>query len=190
VNASAADLAAREINRLHEEVVRQTDDSRKCLHAALVAAWEAGQLLLTEQKRVRRTMGAAWGLWLDQKFRGSRRTAQNYMLLANSTPDVSAFKGMSLRQVYLRLGIATEPKERLNSPRVELLPAHIRLAQRLLVALKKRNKTAPATPEQWTALRQDLRLLYEQLRAIFEKDPVPNALTNLSRPAFSARKEP
>ena len=51
-----------EINRLHKEVVRQTDDSLKCLHAGLTAAWQAGQLLLVEQKRVRRTMGAAWGL--------------------------------------------------------------------------------------------------------------------------------
>jgi hypothetical protein len=155
---------AEEINRLHEEVVRQADDSRKCLHAALLAAWHAGRLLLAEQKRVRDTMGAAWGLWLDQKFRGSRRTAQNYMRLAESAPDVLAFQDLSLRQVYLRLGIATEPKSRANSPRVAELPAHIRLANKLLVALKAYERK-PQAPE---AFRQDLRALYERLRRLFE----------------------
>jgi len=155
---------AEEINRLHEEVVRQADDSRKCLHAALLAAWHAGRLLLAEQKRVRDTMGAAWGHWLDEKFSGSRRTAQNYMRLAESAPDVLAFQDLSLRQVYLRLGIATEPKSRANSPRVAELPAHIRLANKLLVALKAYERK-PQAPE---AFRQDLRALYERLRRLFE----------------------
>ena len=51
---------AEEINHLHQQVVRQTEDSRDCLHAAMVAAWKAGQLLLAEKERIRRTMGAAW----------------------------------------------------------------------------------------------------------------------------------
>jgi hypothetical protein len=153
-----------EINRLHEQVVRQADDSKKCLHSALTAAWQAGRLLLAEQKRVHETMGGAWGHWLDQKFRGSRRTAQNYMRLAESTSDVSAFRGLSLRQVYLRLGIATEPKSRANSARVAELPAHIRLANQLLMALKAWDKK-PKAPE---AFRQDLRALYERLRQLFE----------------------
>ena len=165
-SASPAD----EINRLHEEVVRQTDGSRKCLHAALMAAWQAGQLLLSEQKLVRRTMGAAWGQWLDKKFHGTHRTAQNYMLLAESTTDVSAFQGLSLRQVYLRLGIATEPKSRADSPRVEKLPPHVRLANKLLVALSTGDKASRANPEQSAAFRQDLRALYERLRRIFETD--------------------
>jgi len=190
MSASPADKAAREINRLYEEVSRQTDGSQKCLHAALVAAWEAGHLLLAEQKRVRSTMGGAWGLWLDQKFRGSRRTAQNYMRLAENTPDVSVFQGLSLRQVYLRLGIATESKHRTSSARVAPLPEHIRLASKLLVAIKIRNKSIAETPEQWTALRQDLRMLYEQLRSIFEKGPTPNAPQNLSRILFSDKKRP
>ena len=62
MNPPASGVPAHEINRLHEEVVRQTEGSRQRLHAALVAAWQAGQLLLAEQKRVRRTMGATWGL--------------------------------------------------------------------------------------------------------------------------------
>ena len=99
-------------------------------------------------------------------FHGSRRTAQNYMRLAETASDVSAFQGLSLRQVYLRLGIATEPKSRTNSPRVAELPAHIRLASRLLVALKACEKK-PQAPE---AFRQDLRALYERLRQLFEPE--------------------
>jgi len=157
-----------EINRLHKEVVRQTDDSRKCLHAGLTAAWQAGQLLLVEQKRVRRTMGAAWGFWLDEKFKGTHKTAQNYMRLAESTPVVTALEGLSLRQAYLRLGIATEPKCRTGSLHVEQLPPHVRLANRLLVALSTGDKAARATPEQSAAFRQDLRALYDRLRRLFE----------------------
>ena len=159
-----------EINRLHEEVVRQTASSRKCLHAALVAAWQAGRLLLLEKKKIRRTMGAAWGQWLDEKFHGSLRTAQNYMRLAESTPDVATFKGLSLRQVYLRLGIATEPKSRTDSPQVGKLPPHVRLANKLLVELSTSAQAAQANSEQNVAFRQDLRALYERLRRLFESD--------------------
>lgn len=176
---------ADEINRLHREVLRQTKDSEKCLHAALVAAWKAGRLLLTEQVHVRRTMGAAWGLWLNQNFRGTHRTAQNYMRLADTTPDMSGFAGLSLRQVYFRLGIATEPKCRRDSPRVKPLPDHIRLANRLLVALGACEKKLKAAPEQSDLLRQDLRALYERLRRLFE----PGAV-NLPAAVLFGRKAP
>jgi len=178
MNSPSGASAADEINRLHEEVVRQTDSSKQCLHAALAAAWRAGQLLLVEQKQVRRTMGAAWGQWLNEKFHGSRRTAQNYMRLAESVADVAAFQDLSLRQVYLRLGIATEPKSRTDSPRVEKLPPHIRLANRLLLAL---SLTSRSNPEQSAAFRQDLRALYERLRRLFE----PGAPANISASVLS-----
>ncbi|MEO6876623.1 MAG: hypothetical protein ABI222_17550 [Opitutaceae bacterium] len=165
-----------EINRLHEEVVGQTESSRKCLHAALTAAWQAGQLLLGEQRRVRQTMGAAWGFWLEEKFRGSRRTAQNYMRLAESTPDMAALQGLSLRQAYLRLGIATEPKRRRDSPSVGKFPPHVRLANRLLVVLGTGDKASRANPEQSAAFRQDLRALYERLRRLFD----PRTPTNIA----------
>jgi hypothetical protein len=164
----ASALPAHEINQLHEEVIRQTDASKKCLNTALIAAWKAGQLLLGERKRVRRTMGAAWGFWLDANFRGTHRTAQHYMRLAETVSDVSAFQGLSLRQVYFRLGIATESKSRTESPHLAKLPAHIRLASKLLAALKTRNDSRPGTPEQRVLLRQDLRALYDRLRRIFE----------------------
>ncbi|HEX2851899.1 MAG TPA: hypothetical protein VHO24_01585, partial [Opitutaceae bacterium] len=160
----------REINRLHSEVVRHADDSKKCLHAAMLAAWQAGQLLLEQQKQVRRTMGAAWGQWLDEKFEGSRRTAQNYMRLAESVANPAEFRGMSLRQVYLRLGIATEPKNRAASPPLSPLPSHIRLAGRLLATLKPLEETSGKDIEQNAVLKQDLRALYECLRRVFEPD--------------------
>ena len=168
MNLPAVPSAAHEINRLHEEVVRKTGESRECLHAALVAAWQAGRLLLVEQQRVRRTMGPAWGLWLDEQFEGSRRTALNYMRLAESVADISEFQGLSLRQVYLRLGIATEPKSRAQSPHVEPLPPHIRLANRLLATISASEKARRRNPQKIATFRQDLRALYERLRQLFE----------------------
>ena len=175
---AASASCAQEINRLHEEVLQQTGKSRACLHGALVAAWQAGRLLLDEQKHVRTTMGAAWGLWLDQNFRGTHRTACNYMRLADSVAEVSVLEGLSLRQAYLRLGIATEPKSRTDSPRVAKLPEHIRLANRLLDALghcekAQRKKSGPPVD-----FRSDLRALYERLRRIFEdrrRDELPGS---------------
>ena len=168
--------AAREINRLHEEVVRCTAESRQALHSALAAAWRAGQLLNAEKTRVRKTMGAgAWLIWLRQNFRGTPRTAQNYMRLAQCVADESFLKGMSLRQAYFRLGIATEPKSRAASVHVEPLPPHVRLAARLMRALKDETRDfTQIAPPQLTAFRQDLRGLYEQLRRLFE--PTANHL--------------
>ncbi|HTQ30293.1 MAG TPA: hypothetical protein VMI53_03710 [Opitutaceae bacterium] len=174
------------INRLHEEVVRQTTDSEKCLHAALVAAWQAGQLLLAEKERVRRTMGAAWGQWIKEKFHGSKSTAHNYMRLAENTADVSDFAGLSLRQVYLRLGIATEPKCRRDSPGVAPLPEHIRLANRLLEALSRCEIKVKSRPEQSVLLRQDLQALYVRLRRLFE----PGAAAGLPGRAPSDNNRP
>jgi hypothetical protein len=157
---------AAEINRLHGEVQRLTTESRQALHAALAAAWQAGQLLLAEKARVRGPLGAGgWHLWLEQNFRGSRRTAQNYMRLARSVADLSFLQGLSLRQAYLKLGIATEPKHRTETAAVRLLPPHVRLAQRLLAALPSRRPAGKT--ERDTALRQDLRALYERLRQLY-----------------------
>lgn len=59
------------------------------------------------------------------------------MRLAASVAGVSFLQGLSLRQAYFRLGIATEPKSRAISVHVEPLPAHVRLATRLVRALKE-----------------------------------------------------
>lgn len=156
-----------EINRLHGEAVRLSTASRDSLHAALVAAWRAGQLLAVEKIHVRRAMGAgAWGLWLERYFHGSPRTAQRYMLLAKSASDASFLTGMSLRQVYFRLGIATEPKLPGRAAKLGPLPRHVVFAGRLLGLLKSRPNLLPT--EVRKSYRQDLRPLYDRLRVLFE----------------------
>ena len=156
-----------EINRLHAEAVKSTSASREALHAALVAAWKAGQLLAVEKRNVRRSMGpGAWHLWLERCFAGTPRTAQRYMLLARSVSDVSFLRGMSLRQVYFRLGIATEPKSPGRSVLLRPVPRHAVLAARLLGLLKARRNLLP--PELQKTYEQDLRPLYERLRSLFE----------------------
>lgn len=161
---------ADEINRLHEVAVRCAFDSKRALFAALSAAWQAGQLLTAEKKRVRRTMGAgAWLLWLRQHFEGSARTAQRYMRLHASVADVAFLRGLSLRQAYFRLGIATEPKARRESVSVPGLPEAARLAGRLMCALRSR-RARPSL--------DDLRPLYEHLRRLFEPNQSKPLLTN------------
>ena len=156
-----------EINRLHAEAVRLSTESRDALHAALVAAWKAGQLLAVEKRSVRRSMGpGAWRLWLERYFSGTPRTAQRYMLLAKSVSDVSFLSGMSLRQVYFRLGIATEPKTPGRTVVLRPVPRHAVLAARLLGLLKARPNLLPS--ELQKTYEQDLRPLYERLRSLFE----------------------
>ena len=158
---------AEEINRLHAEAVKLSAESREAVHAGLVAAWKAGQLLTVEKRHVRRTMGTgAWRLWLERYFFGTPRTAQRYMLLAKSVSDVSFLSGMSLRQVYFRLGIATEPKSSGRTVVLRPIPRHAVLAARLLGLLKARPNLL--APELQKAYQQDLRPLYERLRALFE----------------------
>ena len=159
--------AADEINRLHLEVVQLSAESREKLHAGLIAAWKAGQLLAVEKQQVRRTMGpGAWQLWLERHFAGNERTAQRYMLLAKSVSDISFLNGMSLRQAYFRLGIATEPKSVRPTVAAPPLPRHTILATRLLGTLKVRPNQI--SPELQKSYRQDLRPLYERLRLLFE----------------------
>lgn len=172
MNAESTVAPVHEINRLHAEVLRRTEESKNALHAALAAAWHAGQLLVAEKKRVRKTMGGGgWFLWLERYFQGSRRTAQNYMRLAQCVPDIESLAGMSLRQVYLRLRISTEPKSRRDSPRLSPLPPLVRLSNRLLVTLRTSVRSHTGT-EQREACRQDLRTLYDELRSLFEGDAV------------------
>ena len=151
---------AEQINRLHAVAVRMAVDSRTSLRMALSAAWQAGRLLTGEKKRVRKQMGhGAWGAWLEANFNGSVRTAQRYMCLAATISDTAGLRGLSLRQAYFRLGIATEPKARREAVPVPPLPEPIRLASRLIEAL--RSESSPQC-------RDDLRPLFEELRRWFE----------------------
>jgi hypothetical protein len=151
---------------------------------ALSAAWQAGQLLLAEKQQVRHRMGpGAWILWLEANFKGTPRTAQRYMKLAHSVADVAFLQGMSLRQAYARLGIATEPKTSGQRRLRHRLPAHLVHANRLVRALKRR--PGQSGDEQAEAYRRDLRALYEKLRPWFEAAPAGPRPANFSSPAGS-----
>lgn len=167
MNPVAGSSTAAEINRLHHEAQRCATVSRENLQAALAAAWQAGQLLLTEGQTVYRRMGRGdWLFWLERYFQGTPRTAQRYMKLAATVADMTILQGMSLRQTYSRLGIATEPKTPAKCPLAHALPVHVVLSNRLVRALKRHAQGANA--EQEDSYRRDLRLLYEQLRPWFE----------------------
>lgn len=170
--------AASEINRLHADACRFAADSRAALTHALECAWRAGQLLLAEKKRVMRTMGGgAWLLWIERNFEGSERTAHRYMRLAASVSDPAFMQGLSLRQAYLRLGIATEPKSRAETVTVALLPDYIRLARRLLRVLRAESRKRDGARKS-TALRNDLAELYRHLRGLFDPSNNPPALVS------------
>lgn len=178
MNAAPDTATVAEINRLHEEAKRGLFVSRDALHGALVAAWQAGHLLVAEKRQVLHSMGpGAWLLWLKSNFRGTARTAQRYMRLAHCVADVTSLRGMSLRQAYARLGIATEPKTPGKRPLRHMLPAHVVLANKLVRALRRR--PGQTGDEQGEAYRRDLRALYEKLRPWFESVSVPSAAANL-----------
>ncbi len=159
--------SADEINRLHAEAEKLSAESRDTLHVASVSAWKAGQLLVAEKRNVRRAMGpGAWQLWLKRHFAGTPRTAQRYMRLAATVADVSLLRGMSLRQVYFRLGVATEPKSPTRSVILRPVARHATLTVRLLALVPAR--TNSVSPEMQRAYRQDFRPLYERLRSWFE----------------------
>lgn len=183
IQTNSPTSVAAEINRLHAEAGRLCAESSTALHAALVAAWEAGRLLVEEKRRVRERMGpGAWGLWLAQNFQGSERTAQRYMLLAKRVPDVSVLAGIGLRQAYVQLGISTQDKSRGEGIVTPPLPRHVSLANRLLGALAARGNRSAWTPQKRSAYQRDLRALYERLRVLFETPNRAGSSACLSSP--------
>lgn len=184
MNPATDTTAAAEINRLHEEAKRGSLVSREALHGALVAAWRAGHLLVLERRRVFQDIGTgAWLFWVKANFRGTARTAQRYMRLAHTVADEAFLQGMSLRQAYARLGIATEPKTPGMRRLRHTLPAHILLANKLIRALKRR--PGEIDDEQSNAYRRDLRALYEKLRPWFESSSASARVELLGSGPFS-----
>ncbi|AWI09543.1 hypothetical protein CKA38_10065 [Ereboglobus luteus] len=167
--AASATSAAKEINRLHAEAQRLTAESRHSLDGALAAAWRAGRLLNEEKKRVRHSAGhGAWIPWLKHFFTGSMSTAHRYMRLAREAADPALLQGLSLRQAYARLGIATEPKHRAldGKPALPKPPAHVLLAGKLIRFLRQQNRRRTAHVA--VNCIRDLAPLYAQLRPLFE----------------------
>jgi hypothetical protein len=98
------------------------------------------------------------------------------MALAESVSDHAQFEGLSLRQVYFRLGIATEPKKSRRHPLVPL-PDYVRLAARLVCALRRVRRMANTTGVE--AYRRDLRPLFDQLQPLFtEANQPPRCVSN------------
>jgi hypothetical protein len=161
---------AQKINALHDEARRLEKESRKKLHDAVAAAWQAGKLLREAKASITRHGGrGAWTPWVRTVFKGGTRTAQRYMKLARELPEFNpaAPGAMSLRQIYFRLGIATEPKRTSTANRSHghagMLPAHITLANKLVRVLRhSRRDIRP----------HDLAPLYTQLRTLFEPDKI------------------
>jgi len=187
MNAATTLSAAAEINLLHEQAKQNCKLSREALDAALAAAWRAGHLLQAEKARVRRKMGrGAWLHWLEANFRGTPRTAQRYMKLAKSVADLAFVRGLSLRQAYARLGIATEPKRHDGGEFRLRLPAPVVLANKLLRAIKREARQAPQ--ESKPCYGRDLRPLYEQLRTWFEPGPIAANAANFASPQRSTEE--
>jgi hypothetical protein len=154
--------AAARINRLHQEVRRLCAESREKLDDALAAAWHAGKLLAEQRQHLRQTSGRGeWRVWLEASFAGGRSTAYRYMKLAREISGPETLRGLSLRQAYFRLGIATEPKISEHVHPVQMLPEPVVLAQKLLRLLRKKQKLSDGC-------MTDLAVLYRQLRVIFE----------------------
>ena len=167
--AASATSAAKEINRLHAEAQRLAAESRHSLDGSLAAAWRAGCLLNEEKKRVRRSAGhGAWIPWLKHFFAGSMSTAHRYMRLAREAANPALLQGLSLRQAYARLGIATEPKHHTldGKPPLPKPPAHVLLAGKLIRFLRQQNRQHTARAA--TDCFRDLAPLYAQLRPLFE----------------------
>ncbi len=163
--------SATEINRLHAEARQHAVATRRSLQAALTAAWQAGQLLVEEKKRVRRTMGpGSWLLWLEQNFHGTPRTAQRYMRLAQNVADVALLEGMSLRQAYDRLDIPMEAKSPSQTFPLPGLRPYVMLANKLVRALPGQTEIAGLSAARAAVVRQDLAPLYRRLRPLFDQE--------------------
>ena len=97
--------------------------------------------------------------------------------------DIAFLQGMSLRQAYARLGIATEPKTPSKRLLAHRLPVHLVLAGKLVRALRR--SPGKTVEEQVEGYRLDLRALYEKLRPWFESAPIVTPGANFSPPAGS-----
>lgn len=159
IPALAAGIATK-INELHARVNRFEKQSRDTLDEAVAAAWQAGKLLIAAKKSITRHAGhGAWVPWVKSEFHGGVRTAQRYMKLAREVSDQSTIMGLSLRQVYFRLGIATEPKKEASFKSTGKLPAHICLANKLVRVIRSSREKINA---------HDLAALYADLRKLFD----------------------
>ncbi|WP_068769978.1 hypothetical protein OH491_19670 [Termitidicoccus mucosus] len=158
-NQVVASAVAAKINKLHAKVTRLEKESRRKLDRALMAAWQAGRLLIEAKTNIYRQAGrSSWIPWLETCFDGHLRTAQRYMRLARATDKPEEFAGLSLRQAYFRLGLSIQPnRSDSRTPDIKL-PAYITLANKLTKVLRRTRRQIRTS---------DLAALYAQLCSIF-----------------------
>ncbi len=155
-------VAARRINIWHAEVEQHRKACSETVYRGLEAAWNASRLLLIQKRKVSH---GNWRIWLERHFDGTPRTAQRYMALAKT--DIGELKGYSLRQAYMRLGIAVAGSPGECPARCAFLPMHAVLSNRFQRWLRKTGDTAALPEQEKQTLRRDLRPVYEWLDSLF-----------------------
>ena len=158
---------ARRINALHAEAEQHRSRCCDAVYEALRAAWQAGHLLLKQKRKI---VHGNWELWLERNFEGKVRTAQRYMLLAKTVPDVLDLRGLTLRQAYLRLGIAVAEPPHGSTQRYAVLPPHAALANRFQRWMRQKQDVGTLPEQERRTLRHDLRPLYDWLVRLFDED--------------------
>jgi hypothetical protein len=156
----------------YSEIKRLTALGRTDVERALAHAWHAGRCLVAERDRVQQTMGrSAWNEWLRLNFPDTPEIARRYMRLASEHASPATLSGLSLREVYFRLGVSTEPKVR-DETRVRCrLAGHVRSSQRLLLAVHRSRRRWSADEADRQRLCRDLEPLYRELNTLFSKPP-------------------
>lgn len=172
VNRAAELAAIQKINELHALAERQQTVCSDSIYAALRAAWEAGSLLVDQKGRIAR---GNWALWLELNFKGNIRTAQRYMALAKACPEIAVLRGLTLRQAYLRLGIAVAkaPGEKPTTLR-RLLPPHAALANRFQRWMRQRLDVRALPEHERRTLQRDLRPVRDWLNRLFDEGGATN----------------
>jgi hypothetical protein len=158
---------ARQINVLHAEAEQHRSRCSDAVYEALRAAWQAGHLLIKQKKKI---VHGNWELWLERNFEGKVRTAQRYMLLAKAVPDVLQLRGLTLRQAYLRLGIAVAENPHGSAQRYAVLPPHAALANRFQRWMRQKQNVGTLPEQERRTLRLDLRPIYDWLVRLFDED--------------------
>ena len=153
------------INGWHIQVEFHRAAYSEAVYSSLGAAWQAGRLLLVQKRKVARSH---WRLWLERHFNGTACTAQRHMTLAKAVPNATQLRGFSLRQAYLRLGIAVAGLAQVAASWYSFLPMHTVLANRFERWLRQKGDTTTLPDQEKQTLRRDLRPLYEWLVSLFD----------------------
>ena len=163
------DSLADQINAFHAQAEQQRERCCDAVYEGLLAAWEAGNLLIQQKKSVSH---GNWELWLKRHFNGTVRTAQRYMRLAKSVRDIGEMRGFTLRQAYLRLGITVASAPSRQDHRRNVLPLHATLANRFARFIRQNPQVDTLGKPEKQTLRRDLRPVHDWLNRLFEDDSI------------------